>query len=165
VVCGNNKWAAVAPAAAAVLCLRAAAEVACFCPVLSLDIVLEFSWAKALRRRRLSAWLPLLRASCFPALSSMGESLSISDRRRWRLRRHSLYEGVATDGGGRVEDQGFGSLAGEESELSRVGCLVAWQRRRATFFMLVTCVELGNDDSGYALCVGLLLSGLSVHPV
>jgi hypothetical protein len=32
VVCGNNKWAAVAPAAAAVLCVRAAAEVACFCP-------------------------------------------------------------------------------------------------------------------------------------
>jgi alanine-alpha-ketoisovalerate/valine-pyruvate aminotransferase len=57
-----------------------------------------------------------------------------------------------------VEDQCFGSLVGEESELSRVGCLVAWQRRHATFFLLVTCVELGNDDLGCALCVGLLNS-------
>jgi hypothetical protein len=32
-------------------------------------------------------------------------------------------------------DQGFGSLVGEESELSRVGYLVAWQRRRATVFL------------------------------
>jgi hypothetical protein len=35
---------------------------------------------------------------------------------------------VEAVGGGGAEDQGFGSLAGEESELSRVGRLVAWQR-------------------------------------
>jgi hypothetical protein len=40
-------------------------------------------------------------------------------------------------GGGRVEDQGFGSLVSEESELSQVGCLVAWQRRRAAVFLLL----------------------------
>jgi hypothetical protein len=39
-------------------------------------------------------------------------------------------------GGGEAVDQGFGSVAGEESELSRVGYLVAWQRRRATVFLL-----------------------------
>jgi hypothetical protein len=45
------------------------------------------------------------------------------------------FEGEAFGGGG-AEDQGFGSLAGEELELSRVGCLVAWQRRRAAVFLL-----------------------------
>lgn len=37
------------------------------------------------------------------------------------------FEGDTVGRGG-AEDQGFGSLAGEESELSRVGRLVAWQR-------------------------------------
>jgi hypothetical protein len=31
--------------------------------------------------------------------------------------------------------------------------------------LLVPCVELDNDDSGWALCVGLLMSGLVVRSV
>jgi hypothetical protein len=51
------------------------------------------------------------------------------------LRGLVCFEDEAFGGGGAV-DQGFGSLAGEESELSRVGYLVAWQRRRAIVFLL-----------------------------
>jgi hypothetical protein len=46
------------------------------------------------------------------------------------------FEDEAFGGGGAVV-QGFGSLAGEESELSRVGYLVAWQRRRVAVFLLL----------------------------
>jgi hypothetical protein len=40
-------------------------------------------------------------------------------------------------GGGGAVDHGFGSLASEKSELYREGYLVAWQRRHATFFLLL----------------------------
>jgi hypothetical protein len=80
---------------------------------------------------------------------------------------------------------------GEESKLPRVGCVEAWQRWRTAVFLLVyrvlsvavveflwpcaarlaesrlliTCVELDNDDSGWVLCVGLSFPGLFVHSV
>lgn len=76
-----------------------------------------------------------------------------------------------------------GSAVGEESKMPRVGCLEAWQRRRVAVFLLlgidivgflhwpcvvcfgeskllVLCVELSNDDSGWALCVGCCLGCL-----
>lgn len=31
--------------------------------------------------------------------------------------------------------------------------------------LLVLCVDHGNDDPGWCLCLGLLLSGLLVHPM
>jgi hypothetical protein len=78
-------------------------------------------------------------------------------------------------------------LVGEESELPRVGCVEAWQRRRTAIFILlcrclgvggveflwpcaarlaesemsVPCVELDNDDSGWVLCGGYRCLGCS----
>jgi hypothetical protein len=81
-------------------------------------------------------------------------------------------------------------LVGEESELPRMGCVEAWQRWRTAGFthvcrclgvdvieflwpcaarlgkseLLVHCVELGNDDSRWGLCVGLPLVVFLVLP-
>jgi hypothetical protein len=76
--------------------------------------------------------------------------------------RHSLPEGVATAGGSRTEVQSFGSLAGEESELSRAGCLVlandgtphsfsSWvdvcSRRRFSFSLVLPILESRSCSS------------------
>jgi hypothetical protein len=110
------------------LCDRAA-EVACFCPGGLAWHCAGFSWVKAL-----ATATPLGAASPDEGVVLPSTVLHGRKPRPFRTgdggvldvtpRRHSLPEGVATAGGGRTEDQGFGSLAGEESELSRVGCLV-----------------------------------------
>jgi hypothetical protein len=59
-------------------------------------------------------------------LLRQGMWLGNNDVERLLLRGLVCFEDEAFGGGGAV-DQGFGSLTGEESELSRVGYLVAWQ--------------------------------------
>jgi hypothetical protein len=54
----------------------------------------------------------------------------------------SLFHGLVcfvgeAFGGDGTKDQDFGSLASEESERSRVGCLVAWQRWCAAVYLLM----------------------------
>jgi hypothetical protein len=57
------------------------------------DVVLGFSCAKAFA----TAPLPLLRASAPQHCLPWAKARSISDRRRWRPRRHPLPEGIATE--------------------------------------------------------------------
>jgi hypothetical protein len=56
-----------------------------------------FLGRKFWRRRRLWAPLPLPRASAPQHCLPWVKARSISNRRRWRPRRHSLSEGIATE--------------------------------------------------------------------